>query len=152
MKILMVCLGNICRSPLAHGILQKAANKKNLKWEVESAGTGNWHIGNPPDHRSIAIAEKYGIDISDQRAQQFHKDFFDEYDYIFVMDRQNYEDVIALAEEERHKAKVKLFLEMDEVPDPYTDDALFEPVYQMIAERCSLFIEKGFESEPKEQI
>jgi len=152
MKILMVCLGNICRSPLAHGILQEVANKKNLKWEVESAGTGDWHIGNPPDHRSIAIAKKYGLDISSQRAQQFNKDFFEEYDHIFVMDRQNYEDVMALAEEERHKAKVKLFLEMDEVPDPYTDDALFEPVYQMIAERCDLLIERGLDYEPKEQL
>lgn len=142
MKVLMVCLGNICRSPLAHGIMQDVATKYNVDWEVESAGTGDWHIGNPPDHRSIAVAKKYGLDISGQRAQQFHKDFFEEYDLIFVMDKQNYLDVISLAENEEERAKVKLFLEEDEVPDPYTDDALFEPVYHMIADRCEAIIKE----------
>src|SRR5699024_12599671 len=102
--------------------------------------------------RTIVITKKYRLYISRQRAQQFNKDFFEEYDYIFVMDRQNYEHVMALAKEERHKAKVKLFLEMDEVPDPSTDDALFEPVYQVIAERCDLLIERGLDYEPKEQL
>lgn len=140
MKIIVVCLGNICRSPLGHGILQDRIRKKGLNWEVESAGTGDWHIGKAPDHRSIAIAEKYGVDIAHQRAQQFNKSFFDAYDHVLVMDKQNYEDVIALAADENDKNKVQLFLEAEEVPDPYWDDALFDPVYQMIEKRCDELI------------
>jgi protein-tyrosine phosphatase len=93
MKILMVCLGNICRSPLAHGILEHLVIQKGLNWEIDSAGTGNWHVGQQPDHRSIAVAEKYGIDISGQCCRQFEVSDFDRFDHIFVMDRNNLEDV-----------------------------------------------------------
>lgn len=136
MKILIVCLGNICRSPLAHGVLQHIADAHNLGWVVDSAGTGDWHVGQAPDHRSIAIARKYGIDISQQRAQHFVSDFFDRYDLIFVMDRQNYKDVVSLAKYPEQKERVKLFLNEDVVPDPYFDDSMFEPVYQMVERRC----------------
>lgn len=137
----MVCLGNICRSPLAHGILQHLADEKKLGWSIDSAGTGDWHIGHAPDHRSIAVAKKYGIDISEQRAQFFIPHFFEEYDHILVMDRNNYKDVIAQAHTEEQRNKVTLFLEDDIVPDPYFDESLFEPVYKMVEKRCYELIE-----------
>lgn len=141
MKILMVCLGNICRSPLAHGILQDLADKKALGWQVDSAGTGDWHIGHAPDKRSIAVAKKYGVDIAQQRAQFFTPALFDQFDHIFVMDHNNYKDVVAQAQNEAQKSKVRLFLAEDIVPDPYFDEALFEPVYQMVAQRCEELIQ-----------
>ena len=140
MKILMVCLGNICRSPLAHGVLAHMVNENGLDWEVDSAGTGDWHVGQCPDNRSIAIAKKYGVDISGQRARQFNPADFEWYDHILVMDRSNLADVLALATNAEQRTKVHLFLEHDVVPDPYYDDALFEPVYQMIAERCKALL------------
>ncbi len=140
MKILMVCLGNICRSPLAHGLMQDAINKNGLDWIVDSAGTGDWHIGNPPDRRSVAVAKHYGIDISEQRAQHFTQELFDAYDYIFVMDKQNKEDVLRLATDDDQRSKVKLFLLDDIVPDPYFDDNMFEPVFHMVKERCEQLV------------
>jgi len=142
MKILMVCLGNICRSPLAHGIFEHVVNAKNLGWTVDSAGTGDWHVGQAPDRRSIAVAKKYQVDISQQRAQHFTADLFDKFDKIFVMDRQNYKDVVRLAKSQDQIDKVSLFLEDDIVPDPYYDDAMFEPVYQMIYERCTVLVDE----------
>lgn len=136
MKILMVCLGNICRSPLAEGIMQHVAVKNGLGWEVRSAGTGDWHVGQQPDKRSIAIAKENGIDISHQRAQHFTTEMFDAYDYIFVMDHTNFEDVLAQATNEEQKKKVSLFLPNDIVPDPYYDDTMFAPVFEMIERRC----------------
>jgi len=136
MKILMVCLGNICRSPLAHGVLAHVAAADELDWTVHSAGTGDWHVGQAPDRRAIAVASKYGVDISHQRARHFIPDFFDQYDRIFVMDRQNLQDVLRLARHEEDKQKVSLFLDEDIVPDPYYDEDMFEPVYQMIEKRC----------------
>lgn len=136
MRILMVCLGNICRSPLAHGVLEHLAEREGIDWEIDSAGTGNWHVGECPDRRSIAVAAKYGVDISKQKARQFTQDDFTIYDYIFVMDRNNLKDVLALARSSEERAKVMLFLDNDIVPDPYFDGRLFEPVYKIIAERC----------------
>lgn len=140
MKILMVCLGNICRSPLAHGLMQDVVNKNGLDWVVDSAGTGDWHIGNPPDKRAVAVAKHYGIDISEQRAQHFTQELFVTYDYIFVMDKQNKEDVLRLASDDDHRRKVKLFLLDDIVPDPYFDDNMFEPVFHMVKERCEQLV------------
>lgn len=140
MNILMVCLGNICRSPLAHGILQHMVALHKLDWIVDSAGTGDWHVGHSPDHRSISIAKKYGIDISEQRAQHFTVDLFDSYDLIFVMDKHNYNDVVRLAKSNADKEKVRLFLKNEIVPDPYYDDAMFEPVYKMVEKRCNELI------------
>ena len=136
MKILMVCLGNICRSPLAHGILAHQAAAHGLDWEIDSAGTGDWHIGHAPDKRSIAVAQKYGVDISQQRAQWFEPKLFKKYDHIFVMDKNNYRDVIAQATTDEERQKVSLFLAEGEVQDPYFDSKLFEPVYQQIEQRC----------------
>lgn len=136
MKILMVCLGNICRSPLAHGILQQLANQENLGWTVHSAGTGDWHVGNPPDRRSVLAARNLGYDIGAQRARHFNISFFEEYDHILVMDKNNLKDVLQLAETQEHQQKVKLFLVDGEVIDPYYDNDLFDPVSRQVEQRC----------------
>ena len=105
-KILMVCLGNICRSPLAEGIL---ASKLPIdKFHVDSAGTGSWHIGRAPDNRSIATAKKNGLNIANQQGRQFQRSDFDAFDYIFVMDNHNYNDVIHLAQNETQKKKLAI--------------------------------------------
>jgi len=142
MRILMVCLGNICRSPLAHGIMENLVKEKGLDWEVDSAGTGNWHIGQAPDKRSIAIARKYGIDISGQCCRQFTVEDFDNYDRIFVMDRMNHRDVLNLARNENDKSKVRLLLDEEVVPDPYYNDDQFDPVFRMIEEGCRIILER----------
>jgi protein-tyrosine phosphatase len=142
MKILMVCLGNICRSPLAHGVLEHLVQKKKLEWEIDSAGTGNWHIGEQPDKRSIAVARKYGVDISNQACRQFQSDDFEKFDHILVMDQNNLSDVISLAQSDADFGKVRLFLKNGIVPDPYHDDNQFDPVYQMIEKRCLELIEE----------
>jgi len=140
-KILMVCLGNICRSPLAEGILKSKIDLS--KHEVASAGTGHWHVGDSPDPRSIEVAKKHGLDITDQKGKQFSTYDFEIYDHIFVMDNSNYHDVIKLAKTEKEKQKVHRILneifpgENVDVPDPYHggDDG-FEKVYQMLDQAC----------------
>ena len=138
----MVCLGNICRSPLAEGIMRHLVNQQNLNWEIASAGTGNWHIGKAPDNRSIAAAKKLGYDISSQRAQQFNQDMFANFDVILVMDRNNLKDIQSLAKTNEERKKVKLFLDNDEVTDPYWDNALFNPVCLQVEERCKEIIKQ----------
>lgn len=143
MKILMVCLGNICRSPLAEGIMRHLAEKKGLDWVIDSAGTGNWHVGQAPDHRAIKEARKNGVDISSLRGRQFQPSDFDAFDKILVMDRNNYRDVIRQARNEADKAKVAFLLPQDqEVPDPWFDDALFTPVYKLIYNACKEIADK----------
>ncbi|WP_269685318.1 low molecular weight protein-tyrosine-phosphatase [Flavobacterium lacustre] len=146
-QILMVCLGNICRSPLAEGILASKLPKD--KFRVDSAGTGSWHIGHTPDERSIATAKKNGLDISNQRGRQFSSSDFDTFDYIFVMDSSNYETVISLAKSQEHKDKVRMILdelfpnENVDVPDPYFGlPNGFNMVYQMLNEVCDVISEK----------
>ena len=137
MKILMVCLGNICRSPLAEGIMRHLAAARGLEWEIDSAGTGNWHVGDPPDHRSVKEARKNGVDITGLRGRQFQATDFDTFDRIYVMDRNNYADVLRKARNDSDKAKVAFLLpDQQDVPDPWFDDALFAPVYKMIYEAC----------------
>ncbi len=138
----MVCLGNICRSPLAEGIMRHLADEQNLNWEIASAGTGNWHIGQAPDHRSISAAKALGYDISKQRAQQFNPSMFDYYDLILVMDKKNLADVKSLGKTDEERKKVKLFLDNDEVTDPYWDNSLFSPVCKQVEERCMEIIEQ----------
>lgn len=140
-KVLMVCLGNICRSPLAEGILKSKVDPSSI--QVDSAGTGGWHVGDLPDSRSIEIARKHGLDITDQRGRKFSAYDFENYDYIFVMDNSNYRDVIDLANSAEEKAKVQLILEEIfpgenvDVPDPYYGGKQgFENVYQMLDEAC----------------
>lgn len=137
----MVCLGNICRSPLAHGVMQHWVNRTGLDWDIDSAGIGSWHVGEPPDQRAIAVARKYGIDISSQRAQQFQYRHLEVFDYIFAMDRENFRNILAKTQTTEQRLRVNLFLEDDEVPDPYYDNGLFDPVYQMVDKRCRELIE-----------
>ncbi len=144
--ILMVCLGNICRSPLAEGILSSKVNE-NIK--VDSAGTLNYHIGKKPDIRSIAIASKYGIDISQQKCRQFHFNDFDTFDIIYTMDKSNYQHVLTLARNDQDKSKVKMIMneqfenENIEVPDPYYgEDMGFEDVFRMLDKVCNIIVEK----------
>jgi protein-tyrosine phosphatase len=142
MKILMVCLGNICRSPLAHGIMEHLAKEKGLDWKIDSAGTGGWHTGEAPDVRSVKVAQSHGIDISAQRARQFEPADFENFDQILVMDRENLKNVLSLASNELEQQKVKLLLGNDIVPDPYWDNNLFEPVFQLVEQGCRNFIEQ----------
>jgi len=146
-SILMVCLGNICRSPLAEGIL-RAKNAKDIL-KIDSAGTSSYHIGELPDKRSIAIAKKNGIDITNQRCRQFQVSDFDAFDLIYVMDNSNYRDVISLARNEEDKNKVKLILneifpgENVDVPDPYYGgEKGFENVFKMLDDACTIIINK----------
>jgi len=145
-KVLMVCLGNICRSPLAEGILQNKINTDTVF--VDSAGTGGYHIGSKPDSRSIAVGLKYNIDISHQRCRKFTKQDFKDFDIIYVMDYSNYENVTDLAENEEEIAKVRLLLdeadmELKEVPDPYYDaEDGFEHVFHLIDNACNVIAKK----------
>lgn len=130
MKILMVCLGNICRSPLAEGILK---SKLPDDFVVDSAGTLENNAGKSPDRRSLEIAKKYNIDISSQKSRWFTAEDFKEYDRIYVMDRSNLQDVLSLAKGENDRRKVSLILEDQEVPDPFWSEMDgFEKVYQML--------------------
>lgn len=134
-KILMVCLGNICRSPLAEGILR---SKLDSNFIIDSAGTGGWHAGEAPDKRSIQTALNYDIDISKQSARKFSITDFDTFDVIYVMDQSNYKDVINLAPNEAAKSKVALILgNSKEVPDPYYGGQEgFENVYYLLDQAC----------------
>jgi len=145
MKILMVCLGNICRSPLAEGILAHKTQHLNIK--VDSAGTAGYHIGKLPDERSIEIAEKYNIDLTKQRARQFSRADFDDFDIIYAMDTNNYTHLISLANNETERNKVRLILnevnpeKFESVPDPYYggDDG-FQNIYIMLNDACNKII------------
>ena len=137
----MVCLGNICRSPLAEGILKDKLDP--TQFSVSSAGTGSWHVGNPPDPRSIDIAQKRGLDISRQTAQQFKASFFDEFDLIYAMDQSNFSDLKALAKTPEQLDKLSLLLdaifpgEGVDVPDPFYGGASgFSEVYDLIDRAC----------------
>jgi protein-tyrosine phosphatase len=152
-KILMVCLGNICRSPLAEGIL--ASKLPQNKFIVDSAGTGSWHIGHAPDKRSIAVAKKNGLSIDNQKGRQFKKADFDEFDYIYVMDNSNYRDVIQLAKTPEHKNKVHLILnelfpdQNTDVPDPYYGAVNgFDNVYKMLDEAAEIIAKKIIKAHP----
>ncbi|TDT45491.1 protein-tyrosine phosphatase [Maribacter spongiicola] len=140
MKVLMVCLGNICRSPLAEGILKSKVDTTKIL--VESAGKAGYHIGKAPDPRSINVAKEYGIDISSQICRKFIVSDFDFFDIIYAMDKSNYGNIIDLARNKGDAQKVKLILNEigssdKEVPDPYYDaEDGFEHVFQMIDQAC----------------
>jgi protein-tyrosine phosphatase len=146
MKILMVCLGNICRSPLAEGIL--AHKTKHLNVKVDSAGTAAYHIGELPDTRSIEIAKKYNIDLTPQRARQFSRADFDEFDVIYAMDTNNYAHLISLAETKEERDKVRMILNeinplaCESVPDPYYGgENGFQNVYDMLDKACGKIVQ-----------
>ena len=143
----MVCLGNICRSPLAEGILKSKLFRANVV--IDSAGTGAYHLNEKPDHRSITIAKTNDIDITNQRARKFLVKDFDEFDIIYVMDNSNYRDVIEMARNEDDIKKVKMILnevfpnENLDVPDPYVGgDFGFKNVYKMLDEACNIIAKK----------
>ena len=147
MKILMVCLGNICRSPLAEGILQHKTKNKNIF--VDSVATASYHIGKLPDSRSIEIANKYGIDLTKQRARQFSEIDFDNFDKIYAMDTHNYDSIISISRNENDRNKVELILNeinpklCDSVPDPYYYEGNgFQKVYNMLDETCNIIVSK----------
>ena len=146
MRVLCVCLGNICRSPLAEGILRARAAEAGLDWTVDSAGTGDYHVGKPPDPRSEAEAAYHGIDISGQRARQLTPADFDAFDHILVMDASNFQDARALASSPEQLAKLELIMNYAEpgrngqVPDPYWDDEGFAGVYEMLDEAARMFV------------
>lgn len=144
----MVCLGNICRSPLAEGILNSKL-PDNGEFQVDSAGTSNYHIGELPDIRSIEVARKYGIDITSQRGRQFQVSDFDEFDLIYAMDSSNYNNILRLARNTEDEAKIKLILnelidsETLNVPDPYYGgDSGFEHVFHLLNDACDRIVAK----------
>lgn len=146
-KILMVCLGNICRSPLAEGILQSKLSSENFL--VDSAGTAGYHVGELPDKRSIEVGLKYGIDITNQRSRKFTKSDFKEFDLIFAMDESNYHNIVAMSDNTTDIQKVKMILneihpnENRNVPDPYYGgNQGFENVYTMLDEACNVIASK----------
>lgn len=146
-SVLMVCLGNICRSPLAEGLLKSKINTKDIF--VDSAGTGSYHLGSLPDKRSIDVATKNLIDITDQRCRQFQVSDFDTFDLIYVMDNLNRRDLELLARNDQDKAKIKMILneifpnENVDVPDPYLGgEKGFEEVFDMLNKACAILASK----------
>ena len=137
----MVCLGNICRSPLAEGILKKKT--RHLDITVDSAGTAGFHIGKIPDKRSIEIADKYNINLRNQRARQFSRSDFDKFDIIYAMDNNNLAHLITLSNNEEERQKIRLILNeinpnsFQSIPDPYyQSENGFQKVYNMLNKAC----------------
>lgn len=135
MRLLFVCLGNICRSPAAHGVAEHLIAGRGLDWQVDSAGTGAWHIGERPDPRMMATAAARGIDLAPQRARQAIADDFHAFDHIYAMDQRNFDDLKDIRPE-TPKAQLDLFLGSGDVPDPYYGgDQGFEHVLDLIQTR-----------------
>jgi len=122
--------------------MQDLSDKNNLGWEVDSAGTGNWHVGEGPDRRSVRVALERGVPIGHQKCRQFRLSDFEEFDHIYVMDRSNLADVLALAPNKQAAQKVKLLLGDKEVPDPYYDDTQFGPVFDLIEAGCKHIVKE----------
>lgn len=145
MKLLMVCLGNICRSPLAEGILQHMIEENKLDWRVDSAGTSALHAGELPDRRSIQTALEHGIDIRRQRSRPLQVSDFIDFDLILAMDAENYQNILKIKPADS-TAEVKMIMnyaypnENRQVPDPYYDGG-FENVYNMLHKACTKLIE-----------
>ena len=140
MKILMVCLGNICRSPMAEGILKQLTTDTHPGWTIDSAGTGAWHVGERPDRRAIETCDRNGVNIRDQRARQIRSHDIDEYDLILAMDRSNLEDIHQIAGRSRQTDKIKLITTFGatgyaDVPDPYYDGS-FDEVFALLDTLC----------------
>lgn len=147
MKILFVCLGNICRSPIAEGILNKKLEEKGIKAEVESAGFESYHINEPPDPRALKIAQNRGIDISNSKCRLFVAEDFDNFDKIYVMDTSNYRDVQFFARTDDDMDKVHYLLSVidgqnNSVPDPYYGgESGFENIYKLIDDACGKIVD-----------
>lgn len=150
----MVCLGNICRSPLAEGILQDKVKKLGLNAQIESAGTGNYHVGEGADPRSVEVASRNNIDINSHTARQFRTSDFDHYDLIFAMDASNYNNILKLSRNEADRKKVRMLMneiqpgENIDVPDPYFGgENGFDMVFDMINRACDKIAERIAESQ-----
>jgi len=144
-RVLFVCMGNICRSPLAEGVFRSAVEERGLsgRFLIDSAGTGAWHVGEPPDRRMVETALRHGVSLNGQSARQVERADLEAFDHIFVMDRDNLHDMLYLDENEIHGGKIRLFREVDpepgdyQVPDPYYGGGDgFERVYDIV-ERTS---------------
>ncbi len=149
MKILTVCLGNICRSPMAEGVLRHRARERGITITTDSAGTGDYHVGEAPDERAIAAMLKQGIDISDLRARQFIAEDYERFDLILTMDDSNTHNVLRLAPDKALATKVRAIMEHApghperEVPDPYFGgDEGFDEVYEMLVEACDAVLDE----------
>lgn len=149
MKILMVCLGNICRSPLAEGILQDKAFKAGLTWSIESAGTNSYHTGEPPHPLSQKVAKLNGIDISQQRARKFTANDFETYDKIYALAEDVLDEIKRISKSKFDTAKVDLLMnelypgENRDVPDPwYGPEPGYHEVFKLIDEACSKIINR----------
>lgn len=158
MKLLFVCLGNICRSPTAEGVMRHLIRERGLEGiEIDSAGTGSWHVGHPPDDRAAAAADRRGIDLSGA-ARQVDETDFDDYDLILAMDRSNYDDLRALAPDDERRERVRLLREHDpeavatgdlEVPDPYYGAADgFDEVLDLVTRACEGLLDEIHASRP----
>ena len=159
MKILMVCLGNICRSPLAEGILQHKATKAGLNWEIDSAGTNGYHIGQAPHKLSQKIAKLNGIDICGQKSRQFVKEDFDRYDKIYAMADDVIDEIKIIAQEKYNPAKVDLLLNElypgkdQSVSDPwYGPEPGYHEAYKLIDAACDKIIGKYAPQSPKGEL
>ncbi len=145
----MVCLGNICRSPMAEGIVREEFKHAGIEVVVDSAGTTAYHIGEPADHRAQEELRKHDIDISEERAQQFIPEFFADYDFIFAMDESNYADLLSQATNGEERDKVRMLMDIVEgenntsIPDPYyQEDEGFARVYKMIKRAAEVLVEE----------
>lgn len=154
-RIMFVCMGNICRSPMAHGVFRDLVEQAGLshRFEVASSGTGAWHVGERPDARMRRTARQHGVSLDDLRAQQFTAEDFQHYDHIFVMDKDNLHDVLYLDRGEQYGHKVRLFRELDpepgdfQVPDPYYGgDQGFEKVYAMVERTARSLLDRFTEA------
>jgi protein-tyrosine phosphatase len=141
-SILFVCTGNICRSPTAEAVLRDLSAKAGLELHIESAGLGDWHVGQPPDERSQHHARKRGYDLSAQRARQVTAGDFERFDMILAMDRGHLQMLRKLAPA-RHHARIRLFVEGRDVPDPYSGGPDgFEHVLDLVETRCRALLEE----------
>lgn len=150
-RILAVCLGNICRSPLAEALLEKEAERRGLNWEVDSAGTSGWHQGELPDPRSRAVGQRYGLDLTKQRSRKLLPDDLDSFDLILAMDRQNARNIrLLLNGSEPGRAAIEEILTYaglaeehgPDVIDPYHDDNGFESVYHLLARAAAVIADR----------
>tara|TARA_B100000780_G_scaffold277224_1_gene247430 strand:- start:2515 stop:3012 length:498 start_codon:yes stop_codon:yes gene_type:complete len=153
-SILFVCLGNICRSPVAQGVFQDVLTHKiglsiSKKWTIDSAGTSKYHNGESPDHRSQNSTILHGVDISNQKSRHFTSTDFKMFDFIFVMDAMNYSNVLKLSENDSERSKVHFFLDSSfpnqnrQVQDPYLGGSYgFENVYQIVKKASENWLER----------
>lgn len=147
----MVCLGNICRSPLAEGVMTQVAQEYQLDWQVDSAGTSDWHEGEPPHQLAVLVAKNHGIDISTQRSRPFRPTDMQDFDRIYVMDSQNYQDVKGISGKLWDGSKVALILNASmpgknkSVPDPWFENTekAFEHVYTLLQQACEQIVHQS---------